>query len=65
MIQRGQVYRAVDSGLLVAVRRVARDRSWADVEVHDPNRPTVLAWRKRQPLRGGQLPFAVEPADPA
>jgi len=60
MIQRGQVYRAVDSGLLVAVRRVARDRSWADVEVHDPASPSVLAWRKRQPLRGGQLPFAAE-----
>jgi len=65
VIERGQVYRVVDSGLLVAVRRVARDRSWADVEVHDPNRPKALAWRKRQPLRGGQLPFAAELTEPA
>lgn len=59
MIERGQMYRALESGVTIAVRRVAKDGSWADIEVHSS--ATTLAWRKRQKLRNGRFPYAVEP----
>lgn len=52
--RRGYVYKA-DGETYVTITRVARDGSWADVLVAQPNTPA--SWAKRQPLRDGLLPF--------
>src|SRR3954447_9173400 len=41
-------------GSRVEVKRVAADHSWADVKVTQPG---GASWSKRQPLRGGRLPY--------
>lgn len=43
--------------IFVEVLRVARDGSWADILCCT----WASAWRKRQPLRRGLLPFPAEP----
>ena len=45
--------------VFIEVLRVARDRSWADIFVCT----WAVAWRKRQPLRRGRLPFPAERLD--
>jgi hypothetical protein len=39
----------------IRVKRVARDASWADIQVTQP--ATGSTWSKRQPLIGGQFAF--------
>lgn len=51
-------------GHTILVLRVARDGSWADVEVHEMA-PSVASWHKRQPLRDGKFAFEVEEVTPA
>lgn len=48
----GYVYKA-DGETYITITRVARDGSWADIRVAQPN----AEWSKRQPLRDGLLPF--------
>jgi hypothetical protein len=44
-------------GLIIDVRRIAADESWADVTITDPG---GVSWTKRQRLTHGELPFAAE-----
>jgi hypothetical protein len=54
VIRRGVFYRT-PGGVTMVVLRMAKDKSWADIEAKD-NR---AQWRKRQPLRDGCFPFEV------
>lgn len=40
----------------IRVYRVAKDRTWADIHVTQPN---GAFWSKRQPLNNGRFPFFV------
>lgn len=51
--QRGYVYKT-DDGARISITRVARDGSWADIIVTQPN---GASWVKRQPLLDGLLPY--------
>lgn len=55
-VQNGDVFTSAE-GFTIVVRRTARDLSWADIKVVQPNGAT---WTKRQSLRNGQLPYAAE-----
>jgi hypothetical protein len=45
---------------LISVTRVARDESWADIQV----RTWAVMWSKRQPLKDGKFAFDHEPYVP-
>lgn len=51
-------YRPADR-VFLEVLRVARDRSWADIFACT----WAVAWRKRQSLRRGRLPYPAERFD--
>lgn len=57
-IRRGDLYVADGfNSMSISVMRVARDGSWADIEVNEGQ------WTKRQPLTDGAFPFPVRLID--
>lgn len=44
-VKKGDIY--IDGELLITVTRVAKDGSWADIDVYQPS--TNNSWTKRQP----------------
>lgn len=64
VVQKGQILYAPQYNQTIAVRRVAADLSWADIEVHtrgsDGTLASGMSWRKRQPLTNGEFAFEVE-----
>ena len=64
-MRKGQVFYSPQFGTTILVRRVAADRSWADITVQDGRTTgtvpgTVMSWNKRQVLTDGKFPYEVE-----
>lgn len=59
-MKKGDRFR-LTSGIEILVKSVAKDESWANIQVTEPNGHT---WAKRQVLRDGELPFSAIPVLP-
>ncbi len=56
-ISKGEEFYAPTMGAFITVKRVAKDRAWADIYVEQPS--TGATWSKRQPLLNQTFAFEV------